>query len=238
MILTDDNFATIVKALEEGRKIYSNIKRFVRYQLSSNVGVILLIVFSILLGFPIPLFPVQILWINILIDGPPAIALGMEPVTQNVMNNAPRPKSEKILKPMIIISVLTLGLVMASGTTLLYWFGLRTYGSSEEFIARARTIAFTAIVISQLFNVLNCKSEIETIFSKRIFSNKFVLVAISVCLLLQFILIYTPIGQALFRTVPLSPFDWALIVGISTSIICIEEVIKHFRRNWKTKTFK
>jgi len=231
MILTDDNFATIVKAVEEGRKIYSNIKRFVRYQLSSNVGVILLIVFSILLGFPIPLFPVQILWINILIDGPPAIALGMEPVTQNVMNSNPRPKTERILKPMIIISVLTLGGVMALGTTFLYWFGLNTYGSSEEFIGRARTIAFTGIVISQLFNVLNCKSETETIFSKRLFSNKFVLVAISACLILQMVMIYTPFGQMFFRTVPLSPFDWIIILAISISIICVEELVKLARRN-------
>lgn len=230
MILTDDNFATIVTAVEEGRKIYSNIKRFVRYQVSTNVGAILLIMFAIFLGLPIPLFPVQILWINILIDGPPAIALGMEPVTQNVMNIPPRPRKEKILQPEIVISIFTLGLVMAFGTIFLYNVGLISYGDGDA-AAKARTIAFTTFVIFQLFNVLNCKSDTETIFSKNLFSNKFILFAIGACLAAQLILIYVPPAQALFYTVPLGWQDWIVVLGVSISIIGVEEIAKYFRRN-------
>jgi len=231
MILTDDNFATIVGAVEEGRKIYSNIKRFVRYQVSTNVGAILLIIFALGLRLPIPLFPVQILWINILIDGPPAVALGMEPVTQNVMNQPPRPKDERILKPEIIISILTLGTVMALGTVFIYKVGLGAYGDSEHLIPRARTITFTTFVIYQLFNVLNCKSDTETLFSKSLFSNKIILFAIGACLVAQMILIYVPFAQTMFHTTALSPFDWLIIVGMCTTIVAVEELAKHFRRH-------
>ncbi len=231
MILTDNNFATIVNAVEEGRKIYSNIKRFVRYQVSTNIGAILLFILAITMGLPIPLFPVLLLWINLLIDGPPAIALGMEPVTQNVMNLPPRPKKEHILKPEIILSILLLGSVMAIGTIFVFKFGLDTYGYTETGIKTARTIAFTTFVIFQLLNVLNCKSETESIFSKNIISNKFILLAIVVCLLLQLLIIYVPVVQNIFHTAPLNLIDWGLILSIVVSIIIVEEISKYIRRN-------
>ena len=229
VILTDDNFATIVGAVEEGRKIYSNIKRFVRYQISTNVGAILLIIFSILLNFPLPLLPVQILWINILIDGPPAIALGMERVTQDVMKQPPRPTNERILRPETVISILLLGGVMAVGTTFLFWYGMHAHPGTGN--KAAITMAFTTFVIFQLLNVLNCKSDTETVFSKSLFSNKFILGAIGACLVAQLVLIYTPLGWNFFHTVALTGFDWVIIISIALSIIVVEETAKYFRRN-------
>jgi Ca2+-transporting ATPase len=229
MILTDDNFATIVAAVEEGRKIFSNIKRFVRYQISTNVGAIILLISSIFVGLPLPLLPVQILWINILIDGPPAIALGMEPVTANVMKQPPRPKKEGILKPDTLLSIVTLGALMAVGTLFLFYWGTVSYGDDAEGLRRARTIAFCGFVLFQLFNVLNCKSETETLFSRRLIANKFILLAIGACLLLQIVILYVPIMSDLFHTTPLGALDWAIIVGVSVSIIFAEEILKRLR---------
>ncbi|MCU0798281.1 MAG: HAD-IC family P-type ATPase [Candidatus Thermoplasmatota archaeon] len=230
MILTDDNFATIVSAVEEGRKTYSNIRRFIRYQISTNVGAILLLVSSILVGLPLPLMPVQLLWINILIDGPPAIALGLEPVSSGVMRQPPRPKEERVLKRETILTIISLGIVMAIGTLTLFYWGLREYGDSDEGWRAARTIAFTGFVMFQLFNVLNCKSETETLISPRSLKNRFILLAIGACIVLQMVLLYVPFMQDLFNTVPIGMKDWAIILAVSVWILLVEEILKSSRR--------
>ncbi len=230
MILTDDNFATIVSAVEEGRKTYSNIRRFIRYQISTNVGAILLLVMSILVGLPLPLMPVQLLWINILIDGPPAIALGLEPVSFGVMRQPPRPKDERVLKRETILTIIALGIVMAIGTLTLFYWGLREHGDSERGWMAARTIAFTGFVMFQLFNVLNCKSETESLISPRSLKNRFILIAIGACIALQMVLLYVPVMQDLFNTVPLGMKDWAVILAVSVWILLVEEVLKSTRR--------
>jgi Ca2+-transporting ATPase len=230
IILMDDNFSTIVTAVEEGRKIYNNIKRFVRYQISTNVGAIYLISLAVMIGFPIPLFPVQILWINIIMDGPPAIALGMEPVTQDVMHDPPRKQGARILNTDLVLSIFILGLVMAIGTIFLFNWSLNFSDHSNQ-LNYARTMAFTVFVIFQLFNVLNCKSQTETIFDKRIFKNKFLIGAIFGCLLLQLTLLYVPPFPQLFHTVPLGLADWLLIIVISFSIIIVEEILKFTKRS-------
>ena len=230
MILTDDNFASIVSAVEEGRKTYSNIKRFVRYQISTNVGAILLLMMSIIVGLPLPLIPVQLLWINILIDGPPAIALGLEPVTSGVMGQPPRPKDEKVLKRETILTILSLGVVMAVGTLTLFYWGLLEHGTDGEGWTTARTIAFTGFVMFQLFNVLNCRSETETLLSSRSLKNKFILIAIGACLVLQMVLLYVPFMQDLFNTAPLGLKDWAMVISVSIWILLVEEVLKSMRR--------
>ncbi|UCH87902.1 MAG: HAD-IC family P-type ATPase [Thermoplasmata archaeon] len=229
IILMDDNFSTIVTAIEEGRKIYNNIKRFVRYQISTNVGAIYLLSLAVMIGFPIPLFPVQILWINIIMDGPPAIALGMEPVTQNVMDDPPRSKKERILSTDLLLSIFILGLVMACGTLFLFNWSMN-YVEHEDQLKYARTMAFTVFVIFQLFNVLNCKSQTDSIFSSEIFKNKFLIGAIIGCFFLQLMLLYVPPLQMLFHTIPLSWMDWILIICIALSILIVEEVIKVFKR--------
>jgi Ca2+-transporting ATPase len=231
MILMDDNFSTIVTAVEEGRKIYNNIKRFVRYQISTNVGAIYLISLAVIIGFPIPLFPVQILWINIIMDGPPAIALGMEKVTQNVMREPPRDTKERILSTDLVLSIFILGLVMACGTIFLFnWVSIHP-GVHENDLDYTRTMAFTVFVIFQLFNVLNCKSQTESIFSKQIFSNKYLIGAIIGSFLLQLMLIYIPPLQMLLHTTALNLFDWLIIVGVAFSIIVVEEILKFVKRS-------
>jgi Ca2+-transporting ATPase len=230
IILMDDNFSTIVAAIEEGRKIYNNIKRFVRYQISTNVGAIFLISMAVFMMDVAPLFPVQILWINIIMDGPPAIALGMEKVTQNVMKEPPRARKERILSSDLVLSILSLGLVMAFGTIFLFsWaFDPNDVAGTEDY---AKTMAFTVFVVFQLFNVLNCKSQTESVISKKIIENKFLIGAIIGCFFLQLLLIYVPILQTLFHTVPLGLTDWLLIIGIAFSILVIEEAIKIYKRH-------
>jgi Ca2+-transporting ATPase len=230
IILMDDNFSTIVAAIEEGRKIYNNIKRFVRYQISTNVGAIFLISLAVFMTeIPIPLFPVQILWINIIMDGPPAIALGMEKVTQNVMKEPPRSKKERILSSELVLSILTLGLVMAWGTIFLFTWAYDP--DDPDSLNYAKTMAFTVFVVFQLFNVLNCKSQTESVISRKILENKFLIGAIIGCFFLQIALIYVPVLQTLFHTVPLSLNDWLMIVGIAFSILVIEEAIKLYKRH-------
>lgn len=231
IILMDDKFSTIVDAVEEGRKIYNNIKRFVRYQISTNVGAIFLISLAVaMVSIPIPLFPVQILWINIIMDGPPAIALGVEKVTQNVMKENPRNKKERILNTDLLLSILTLGLVMAWGTIFLFTWAYDPENHAGT-INYARTMAFTVFVVYQLFNVLNCKSQTETVLSRKTFENKFLIAAIIGCFFLQLLLIYAPPLRMLFHTSFLSFHDWVLIIGVASSVLIVEEVIKFFKRH-------
>ena len=153
MILQDDNFATIVKAVKEGRTIFDNIKRFVKFQLSTNIGAILTITSASLMSLPIPFNPIQILWINIIMDGPPAQSLGVEPPEANVMER--QPSKGNIIPRKNLIKIGIAGAVMSIGTLSLYYYEL-TNGAST---ISAMTIAFTVFVMYQIFNVFNCKAK-------------------------------------------------------------------------------
>ncbi|GAB6055041.1 calcium-translocating P-type ATPase, PMCA-type [Methanobacterium movens] len=215
MVLQDDNFATIVHAVKEGRTIFDNIRRFVKFQISTNVGAILTIVSASVLNLPIPFNPIQILWINIIMDGPPAQSLGVEPPEKNIMLR--KPDKENILPRKNLLHIIIAGLVMAVGTLGLYIYQL-SIGISE---IQARTVAFTVFVMFQIFNVFNCKS-------KTGFSNRFLIIAISVSFLLQLMVIYVPFLQDIFRTTAISPVDWALIMVISSLILVSEKIVEKF----------
>lgn len=223
MVLVDDNFVTIAKAVEYGRNIYNNILSFVRYQLSTNVGALLLMFVAQLMKTPLPLTAVQILWINIIMDGPPALALGAEPPSHAVMKVPPRPPKQPILSGDIIPATLFTGAIMAFGTFLLFIVELG-FGFPLE---KAATVAFTTFVIFQLLNALNCRSQTKSIF-KDFFSNKYLILAILVSLLLHLAIIYGEPFQRIFSTVPLTAFDWLLVLLMASSIVITSELRKRF----------
>ena len=217
MLLQDDNFATIVKAVKEGRIIFDNIRRFVRFQLSTNIGAILTITSASVMGLPVPFNPIQILWINIIMDGPPAQSLGVEPPEKNVMERAPL--KEEIIPRKNLLKIIIAGVVMTVGTLVLYYLEL-TNGAGT---LKATTIAFTVFVMFQIFNVFNCRA---AKFSN--FSNKFLVVAIGLSFLLQLAVIYVPFLQGVFRTTALSLIDWAAILIVASLIFVSDWLVERF----------
>jgi Ca2+-transporting ATPase len=221
MILLDDNFTTIVSAVEEGRRVFDNIRRFIQYQLSTNISAILLIFIGLLIGLPLPLYPTQLLWINIMMDGPPAVALGVEPASGDVMDKPPRKREEKILSKIITSRVMMFGVIMGVGTLLLY-----SYYNSNFDVSKARTMAFTTFVLFQLVDVFNCRSLRDSTFKIGFFSNKPIILAIIAAFLLQVMVVHVPFFHDYFYTVPLSPFEWLLALAMASSVFIIEEIRK------------
>lgn len=224
MVLEDDNFATIVKAVEQGRKIYENIKKFVFYLLSTNIGEILVIFIAALINLPLPLIAVQILWINLLTDGLPAVSLGVEPIEPGIMKKPPRNPKEKIISKNMIANMLFVGIIMCIGTLGIFYLNL-----SKDLI-RARTLGFSTLVLFQIFNVLNAKSEKESIFKIGFFSNLYLIVSIIISIAMLFAVIYIPILQNAFKTFVLSAKDWIYVFLVSASVFIIMEIKKLFER--------
>ena len=220
MILTDDNFGTIERAIESARRIYNNIRRFIRYQLSTSVGAILVILVATLFSKNIPLLPAQILWVNIIMDGPPALALAMEPARGNVMERPPVDPKKGIISKKMLASIILLGVFMCIGTLYIF-FGSLAAGYS---VAKAQTMAFTIFVLFQLFNVFNCRSDESSIFKKGFFSNKYVIWAVSLSLVLQICVVYVPFLRDLFHTVPLGGIDWLVVIIMSSLIVAVDEI--------------
>ena len=214
MILTDDNFATIVKAVKEGRGIYDNMVKFVRFQLSTNIGAILTVAGAPLLGMPVPFTAVQLLWINIIMDGPPAMSLGVDPIRAGSMNEAPRNSEARILSLRRFGNLFSYGLTMAVGTLGVLYYGLKTgesdiAGDAESLSgtgeAHAATLAFTTFVLFQVFNVFNARSEKGTTFNQHFCANRFLWLAIFGVMLLQILVIHWPPAQLIFHTTALTP---------------------------------
>ena len=212
MILQDDDFSTIVKAIKEGRKIYDNIKRFVKFQVSTNVGAIISIVAASVLSLPIPFNPVQLLWINIVMDGPPAQTLGMEGAEKDIMQRAP--ETGDILNKNILLKILLSGLVMAMGTIGVFAY----YINSNMGIEKSMTVAFTLFVMYQLFNAYNGKANSHE-------SSKYLLMGILLSLVLQILIIYLPQLQIIFRTTGIGLFDWIIIVIVAFTIILADRIM-------------
>ena len=213
MILQDDNFATIVKAVKEGRTIFDNIRRFVKFQLSTNIGAILTITAASISNMPIPFNPIQILWINMIMDGPPAQSLGVEPADPDVMERPP--SREQIISRRNLLKIIITGVVMSVGTLALYYFELASGVST----IKATTMAFTVFVMFQIFNVFNCKS-------RNSFSNKVLMVAVAASFLLQVCVIYVPFLQGIFRTTAISAGDWVLVAAVA-AIIFVSEFVSN-----------
>lgn len=227
MVLEDDNYATIVKAVEKGRTIFNNIRKFVRYLLTSNAGEILVIFIAMLIDLPLPLIAVQILWINLLTDGLPAVALGVDPAEEGIMKKPPRGKDESIISNEMLFTILLTGAIMCVGTLAVFNWGL---SGGENQLVHARTLGFTTLVVFQLFNVLNCRSEKNSLFDRNLLSNKKLIASIIVSLLLLIAVIYLPILQVAFETVAISLFEWAVTIAVASSVLFIIEIKKWLER--------
>jgi len=216
MILRDDNFSSIVSAIKEGRGIYDNIKKFIQYLLSSNTGEVLIVFIATLIALVDPetgliLLPIQLLWINILTDGLPALALGVDPASPDIMDRKPRDPKEGILTKKMMTDVLLVGIIMCIGTLFLFWLNLPSGGR------HAMTVAFTTIVMFEMVRVQTVRSDYNVGF----FSNKLLLVAMGLSMVLQIFVVYTPFMQPIFNTVSLGITDWVEIILVSFSVMVI-----------------
>ncbi len=222
MVLTDDNFASIVNAVEEGRHIYDNIIKFIYFLLCCNIGEIFVLFFALLLGFSRPLIPIQILWINLITDGFPALALGVDPPEEGIMKRKPRDPKESIFSQGRARSIVEIGLLMS----VLVLVGFRFLGESGE---HAQTVAFSTLVFVQLAHTFNARSEKKSIFNIGIFSNKYLVGAVLLSVGLQISVVYTPGLQPLFGTVPLNMGEWVVILVLSSVVLLVGELKKKVR---------
>jgi len=240
LVLTDDNFATIVAAVEEGRAVFDNIRKFLRYLLSSNAGEVLTVFFAVVLAGPLglgdhgilvlPLLATQILWINLVTDGMPALALGVDPADPDLMTQDPRPRSEGVITRRMRIGIGLVGVVMAAGTLLIFDAALPGgWVEGPGGIEYGRTMAFTTLMLFQVFNAFNARSPVYSAF-RGLFSNRWLWAAVSLSVALHALVIYVPFLQVAFGTVTLDGWDWARSIAVASSVLWIAEVAKFLTR--------
>jgi Ca2+-transporting ATPase len=224
IILADDDFSNIVRAVEGGRHIYDNIKKFIYYLLSSNIGEVLVVFLAMLMfvdpaGRPLlPLLAVHLLWINLVTDGPPALALGVDPPLPDIMARPPRDPKEKILSRGVIEFFALIGIIICIGTLGVFYWGLGTG------IEKARTMAFTTLVMYEMFNVINCRSLKYTVFRMGVFSNRKLIYAVAASIILQLLVIYVPPIQVAFKTTFLDILDWLIVIAVSSTVLIISQL--------------
>ena len=224
IVLLDDNFGSIVSAIEEGRNIYKTIKKVILYLFSTSWGEALTITGALLLGYPLPLLPAQIIWLNFVTDGFLDVALAMEPKEEGLLHgNFEKPKKYLVDK-LMIQRMFLMAIPMMIGTLFLF------KGYFENDLAKAWTISLTTLAVFQWFNAWNCRHESKSIFQINPFSNKFLMGATLTVIFLQLLVIYNPLMQRLLRTVPLGLSEWFVIIPIASSIIIVEEIRKFFYR--------
>ena len=211
LILSDDNFATIKEAIKEGRNIYENIRKFIRYMLASNVGEILVMLFAMILGLPLPLAAIQILWVNLVTDGLPAMALGMDQAEGDVMKRKPRSPNEGVFARGLTWKILSRGFMIGVVTLAAFWL---VYQEHDGDLTRAQTIAFLTLVMAQLIHVFDCRSE-YSVYHRNPFENMYLVVAVIISTLLMLAVLYIPALQPVFHTVPVSFREWLLVLGLA-----------------------
>lgn len=219
LILSDDNFATIVAAIEEGRGIYENIRKFIRYLLASNVGEILTMFIAMMAGMPLPLIPIQILWVNLVTDGLPAMALGVDQAEKDLMQHKPRSSRENIFARRLGWKIISRGFAIGTCTLGAFWLTLHSgSGDSADALVKAQTVAFATLVMAQLIHVFDCRSS-RSIFHRNPLQNVYLLLAVLSSVALLLAVLYIKTLQPIFKTVPLGVSDWILILiaaGIPT----------------------
>ena len=245
MVLSDDNFASIVAAVEEGRAIFSNIRKFLRYLLSSNIGEVMTMFFGVVLARQIglhvgggavvlPLLATQILWINLLTDGLPALALGLDPADEGLMSQPPRPSSEGVITPRMWRGIVLVGIIMAVGTLFVLDASMPGgFVSGSGDLRYGQTMTFTTLMLFQMFNVVNARSDERSAFV-HLFTNYWLWGAISGSIALQVLVVYVPFLQRAFGTVDLTARDWALCVAVASSVLWLREGTKLLAPRWRT----
>ena len=225
LILADDNFATIVDAIEEGRNIYDNIRKFIRYLLSCNIGEILAIFLGIVFGFPLPLLPIQILWVNLVTDGLPALALGVDPGDKNVMKRSPRSPNESIFSNGLQTKIMIQGILIGLSTLGTFVLGYFWEGGS---LAEARTMAFTTLVMAQLIFVFACRSERHALWQTNPFSNIWLLLAVLLSAGMHYLVLTMPLLRNIFNTTMLTGREWLIVLGMASWSTIVLDIIQTF----------
>jgi Ca2+-transporting ATPase len=232
MVLVDDNFASIVNAVEEGRAIFDNIQKFVHYLLSTNAGEVLLLFFAAVAGWPLPLTAIQILWINLVTDGLPALALGMEPPEPDVMRRSPRPADKPVISRKHAALILLHGLLIAlAGLTVFFLVSRESTASIDN----VRTATFCTVAFAQLFFAIGCRSPRRTMPELGLFSNPYLLAAMLFSVVLQILTVTLPGFRRIFGVDELPTWDWGMIFLISLAPVTLIEVTKLFRAWWLAK---
>jgi Ca2+-transporting ATPase len=250
MVLTDDNFASIVAAVEQGRIIYANIRKFVFFLLSSNVAEIMIIFLAVLAGLPHPLTAIQLLWLNLVTDGAPALALAMEKGDPDVMQHKPRPKTEPIIHgPMrlgIVVQTFaqTGAVLTAFGLGLLWHLGVDPLGAGNPIVAlinynwsgvdvqTAETMAFVTLSLAELFRSFTVRSERLSVFQLGLFSNRYLVGAVALSTVLLLLTVFVPFLQPIFNTHALNGREWLVVLGLALVPAVAEEVTKAYLR-WR-----
>jgi Ca2+-transporting ATPase len=250
MVLADDNFATIVAAVEEGRAIFANIRKFLRYLLSSNLGEVMTMFFGVLLteaiglraqggqGLVLPLLATQILWINLVTDGPPALALGVDPADTEIMSQPPRPAGERVITGGMWRGIAFVGVVMAVGTLCVLDASLPGgFVEGTGNLRYAQTMAFTTLMLFQIVNVLNARSDERSAFV-HMFTNGWLWTALAGSVALQGLVVYVPFLQRAFGTTALSAGDWLMCSAVASSVLWLREASKFISRRanaWRSR---
>ena len=258
MVVTDDNFASIVAAVEEGRGIYDNIQKFIHYLLSCNAGEIFVMFLSSLIGMPVPLLPIQILWVNLVTDGLPALALGVDPIDKNIMQRKPRNAAEGVITRSRVLLMLVQGFVISmcslAAFSFIYYLENRVSVAQvfaalfqfdfarlrdiftipadvhEQFIGKARTVAFIVLAFCQDFHSYNCRNQVRSLFSIGVFSNKKLICATLISMTLNSLAIYCPLFQRFLKTQPLTATELLLVVAFASIPLWFMEIYKRVHR--------
>jgi Ca2+-transporting ATPase len=230
VVLTDDRLPTIVAAVRRGRTIYDNIITFVRFNLATNLGALLTILTARAIGLPTPFTPLQVLWVNLIMDGPPAMALGADPPAPDVMSRPPRDPEARILEPRRLAGIAGLGAWMALVTLLVFWYGREAEGDEL-----AVTLAFTTFVLFQAVNAVNVRTGWQTVFARRTLTNPALWGALAGVITLQVLAVQLPGLRSLFSTEPLSVGEWALATGAALTLLPVSETVRFVvRRRQRT----
>jgi Ca2+-transporting ATPase len=227
MVLADDNFATIVTAVGEGRGIYDNIVKFVRFQLSTTLGFAALFLLAAVLDIAggRPFTAIAILWVNIIMDGPPALSLGLDPAAGDVMQRKPRPLAERILTPQRWVTIAVAAVVMAAGTLAVLALASSAEGSAQQATV-ATTMAFTTFVLFQFFNILNVRSDTASVFSAATLTNSRLWLSLAAVVSLQVCVVHVDWFQDLFDTTSINATEWMVCIAVASSVLWVEEIRK------------
>jgi len=255
MVLTDDNYASIVSAIEQGRVIYNNIRKFVFFLLSSNVAEIMIIFLATLAGLPTPLTAIQLLWLNLLTDGAPALALAMEKGDPDVMQRPPRPKREPVINSSMQAGIIIQTIAQTSCVLLAFALGLIWHLEGQGIpagtnplayliqhdwrgvdVQTAETMAFVTLSLCELFRAYTVRSERVSLFKLGVFSNKYMQYAVGLSILLLILVVSVPFLQPIFNTHFMAPIEWLIVLGLSLIPAVAEEITKYFLRRHDRKT--
>jgi len=226
MVLSDDNFATIVAAIEEGRGIYDNIRKFIRYLLSCNVGEVLVMFLASVLGMPVPLLPIQMLWVNLVTDGLPAMALGVDPQSRDLMSDRPRAPRESVFSRGLGIRIVERGALIGLGSLFVFIAALGREGD----LVRARTMAFATLIMFQLFHVFDCRTERGSVFDVGFFGNRVLVLAVLCSVVMMLLVLYVPTLSRYFHTAALDAPEWLVVLATSGVTTAVQGALYLFRR--------